>query len=679
MNSPKEYRHWYYEKDEEAIVWLRIDVAEKSTNVLSEEVLLELDSLLDILPSLTPRGVIIHSGKKRGFIAGADISAFTKLSSREEALKLIYTGQRVFDKLEQIPFPTLAMISGFCLGGGLELALACNYRVAADSPETKLGLPEVKLGIHPGFGGTVRLNHLIGGVGALPLMMAGKVLDSHRAKRLGIVDQAVPLRLLEKAAKKVLLEGKPRKKMPFLKRLGDTALMRPILAPLFLKKLKKKVNKHHYPAPFSLLKLWEKNGSCRKERCYNDEAQSVADLITKATAQNLTRVFFLQEKMKSQAADKQFQPKHVHVVGGGIMGGDIAAWCALNNLQVTVQDQHPEALAPMLQRAHKLFSFKLRKKHLIQAAMDRLQPDVSGDGVAKADVIIEAIFENVDAKKELFSTLEPRMKKSAILATNTSSIPLETLSESLNDPTRLIGLHFFNPVSKMQLVEVVHSEKTAQEWFLKGVAFTKGIKKLPVPTKSSPGFLVNRILMPYLHEAMLLAKEELPYRAIDKAATKFGMPVGPIELIDMVGLDICQSVSDFMQNETTVMPDIVASLLSQGKKGKKSGSGFYSYKKGKAVKPQLPKNWQQPADICDRLILRMLNECAACLREEIVADAEMLDGGLIFGTGFAPFRGGPSHYMQENQEELMTKLRNLEAQYGSRFTPDPGWEQLAGK
>ncbi len=674
-NTNKAYTHWHYHTDNDNVIWLTIDTQGKNTNVLSRDVLEELHQVLVEITGLTPAGLIIRSDKKNGFIAGADISAFATIDSKETALQLVKQGQSVFTSIEQLPFPTLCLIHGFCLGGGLELALACDYRIGADVPETRIGLPEVLLGIHPGFGGTVRLIRLIGAPAALKIMLSGKALDAGKAARLGIITHAVPPRLLTTAAKQTLSAHRAPHSPGLLSRCADVPFIRPLIADFVTRKLRSKVKEKHYPAPYALVKLWKDHGGS-VDKMMEAEARSIAALLVSPTAKNLTRVFFLQEQLKSLPADRSFQPHHVHVVGGGVMGGDIAAWCALQGYRVSIQDYNHDILARVVKRAASLYKRKLKKPHLVRAALDRLTPDRDGLQVGRADVIIEAIFENVDAKKSLYKQLEPQLKPDALLATNTSSIPLETLAVDLNQPDRLIGLHFFNPVAKMMLVEVVQSELTSQESLDKAIQFTKQIKKLPLPVKSSPGFLVNRILMPYLHEAALMESEGIPPEQIDRAAVDFGMPVGPIELIDMVGLDICLHVADFMTSAPELqMPPRLRQLVEQGHTGKKSGQGFYRYKDGKAVKTAKGKDTQPLTELTERLILRLLNESVACLRQSIVGSGDLLDAGMVFGTGFAPFRGGVIHYIQtKGGISLKNRLQALAEHHGSRFHPDEGWE-----
>ncbi|MDH5435551.1 MAG: 3-hydroxyacyl-CoA dehydrogenase NAD-binding domain-containing protein [Gammaproteobacteria bacterium] len=668
-------RNWHYETDENNIVWLGIDKADAATNVLSEEVLNELTECLDRVSKETPAGLIIYSCKSSGFIAGADISEFTRVTGPESALTVIHRGQDVFNQLEQISCPTLALINGFCLGGGMEMALACDYRIA-DIDNARLGLPEVRLGIHPGFGGSVRLCPLVGAPAAMDMMLTGRALNARRAAKIGLVDYAVPERHLKHAAVTTIKERPARHKPGKLLALSNHKLIRPLLAMYLTKQVKVKANPAHYPAPYALIKVW-KDYMDDPKRMMEEEAYSVAKLISGETAQNLVRVFFLQEQLKAFGKpDKESKTefKRVHVIGGGVMGGDIAAWCAFRGLHVTIQDQNADALARVMNRAYDLYKKRLKLPRLIQGAMDRLIPDMKGNGLSQADIVIEAIFEDADAKQGLFKEIEASLKPDAILATNTSSIPLEVLSKVLNKPERLVGLHFFNPVAQMQLVEIVKGEQTSDVVAQQAAIFTRKIDRLPLLVKSAPGFLVNRVLMPYLIEAVILAEQGIPLEAIDKAALDFGMPMGPIHLADTVGLDICLHVAEILSQELNIsVPDKLKKLVEQKHLGIKTGQGFYSYKNKKQIKSG-NKIYTPPEDITDRLILRMLNEAQACLREQVVENGELLDGGIIFGTGFAPFRGGPMHYVEKRSKKaIMQRFDDFEKRYGKRFKKDPGW------
>ncbi|MEO1925968.1 MAG: 3-hydroxyacyl-CoA dehydrogenase NAD-binding domain-containing protein [Gammaproteobacteria bacterium] len=676
------YRHIYVERDAEGIAWLSFDQADSSANVLTAEMFIDLDAALDDIIKDPPAGLVFLSAKKSGFIAGADVNAFARIDTEVQVKELIETGQSMFYRIEALAVPTVALIHGFCLGGGLELSLACDYRIVCEDESARIGLPEVLLGIHPGFGGCVRLIRLIGVLKAMPLMLTGRSLDARRAQRMGVVDQVVPRRHIKTAAIKMINKKAALKHKGFLGRLSNIIFVRTLIAKIIRKQTAAKVSKEHYPAPFALIDLWEQKGG-NDVVMMKGEADSIAKLFMHPTAKRLVRVFGLQEKLKGLGASKKsdFEPKHVHVIGAGVMGGDIAAWCALKGMRVTLQDREPQYIGPAIKRANKLFTRRLKNKYERQAAVDRLIPDHKGLGVEHADVVIEAIIENLDAKISLYKNIEPRLKENAVMATNTSSIPLEILAEQLEQPSRLIGLHFFNPVAKMQLVEVIRSDVSGEKELQNGMSFTRAIDRLPLPAKSSPGFLVNRILLPYLLEAVELLDEGVPATIIDKVALDFGMPMGPIHLADTVGLDICQSVAKILSDSLGMhMPSLLAVMLEEGRLGVKSGRGFYTYKKGKPV-AEKGKNESllSEQEVQDRMILRLLNECVACLREGIVTEAALLDAGMIFGTGFAPFRGGPIHYLEDRGiSEIRQELEQHEKQYGKRFAPDPAWKDLHG-
>ena len=670
-------KHWFYEQDENNIGWLHFDHLDSSNNIFSTEALEELGSEMDEIEAASPRGLIFLSDKKSGFIAGADVKGFVGRTDASEAEHFIKGVHALFQRIEDLPFPTLALIHGHCLGGGLELALACNYRVARDDEATRLSFPEVRLGIFPGFGGSVRSLRLLGPMVAMQTMLSSRALTGRAAKKIGLVDQTAPERQLKEAAIEVITRQPAVRKASFSQRLMNRQPLRGLIAQYMEKETAKRVYRGHYPAPFKLLDHWKQYGGS-DQAMYQSEAHEVAQLITSSTAQNLIRVFFLQERMKSLGKGSDFKPHHVHVIGGGTMGGDIAAWCALRGLRVTLQDREPQYLSRAMQAAHELFRKKLKRRPLIQAAGDRLIADHKGDGIEKADVIIEAIFENIEAKQVLFKEIEARAKPDAVLASNTSSIPLEQIATILKRPERLVGIHFFNPVAKMQLIEIVSSEQTSPDETARAAAFALAINRLPLPVKSSPGFLVNRILMPYLLEAVVLLEEGVPAPAIDRAALQFGMPMGPIELADRVGLDICLSVAQKLsETMDATVPEILQKKVDEKSLGVKSDWGFYRYQKGKRVKKPVPPGYKAPEDLTDRMIFRLLNEAVACLREGVVEDADLLDAGIIFGTGFAPFRGGPMQHIRESGvDQMRERLSRLYGEHGARFKADPGWDKL---
>ena len=475
----------------------------------------------------------------------------------------------------------------------------------------------------------------------------------------------------------LILKKPPPRRAGFRANLSNLAPLRKLFARYLRYATGKKARPDQYPAPFALIDTWERHGGNERDML-DAEARSVARLVTTETSRNLVRAFQLQDRLKSLGRSQKTGFKRVHVIGAGTMGGDIAAWCVLQGLTVTLQDREPKFIAPAIKRAHQLFSKRLKHPRRVQAAMDRLIPDLKGLGVAAADVVIEAIIEDVEAKQNLFKSIEPVLKDSAVLATNTSSIALESISAVLQGPERLAGIHFFNPVARMQLVEIVHAPDTAEEWQQQAAAFTRHIGRLPLPVKSSPGFLINRILTPYLMETLLLQQEGHDPAAIDQVAVDFGMPMGPVELADSVGLDICLAVATNLQEKLNVaVPEKLRQMVEAGHLGKKSGRGFYVYQKGKAQKQKNEISSGTARQIEDRLILRLLNECAACLREGIVADGDLLDAGMIFGTGFAPFRGGPLHYARKRGiEDIVKELTALSGSAGERYKPDTYWQTL---
>jgi len=673
-------RSWTLEQDAEGIAWLTLDKPNTSANVLSAAVLTELNERLAELERARPRGLILISGKKSGFIAGADIREFTGITDEAGGYALIRAGQLVFERLEALPCPTVAAIHGFALGGGLETALACRYRVAVADERLALGLPEVQLGLHPGFGGTVRSVRLLGVRPAMQLMLTGKPLRAEKALQLGLVDRLVSEPELRAAAREFVLKAPPPRRAPLSERLLSTRIARPFVKGALIAEVAQRAPRAHYPAPYAIIDLWARHGA-HGAAAFEAEARSMARLFLSETSRNLVRVFLLTDRLKSGGGKAARDLKHVHVVGAGVMGGDIAAWSALRGFTVTLQDRTLELVAPALQRAAELFDKRLPDAAQNLAARARLRADVEGAGVPDADVVIEAIFENLEAKQQLYAQLEPRLKAGALLASNTSSITLESLAGKLAQPARLVGLHFFNPVAQMPLIEVVHGAATDAGAVQLASGFARRIDKLPLPCRSAPGFMVNRVLTPYTYEAMLAAAEGVPLQLIDRAAVAFGMPVGPIELVDVVGLDVAEHVGEIIAAQLQRPVTQVArlrELIAAKKFGRKSGEGFYRWEQGKPLKPEAAG--EAPADLIDRLILVLVNECVACLRERVVEDADLVDAAVIFGTGFAPFRGGPLTYARARGiPAVVARLTELAARYGSRFEPDAGWRLLSGE
>ena len=670
--------NWRLSRDVEGLCWIDFDCVDAATNTLSSQVLIEFGRVVDALPPLAPRGLVIRSAKSNGFAAGADIREFEQMQDVDETTHRVDEVHALFARLEKLPFPTVACVHGFCLGGGLELALACRHIVAVDSVATRLGFPEVLLGIHPGFGGTVRATRFCGAIAGLELMLTGRSVSARRAAQIGLIDRAVPQRHIETAVRHFASAWQPQRQPDLKRRMAASPPLRPLVTRMLRRVVEGRAPEQHYPAPYALLELWRTHGADERAM-YAAEARSIAHLLTTSTSRNLVRLFKLQERLKSQGRGAPVAPRRVHVVGAGTMGGDIAAWCALRGMQVTLEDRAAQYAAAAVKRAAVLFDRRVHDRWERQAVGDRLVVDLAGHGVAGADVIIEAIVENVAAKRELFAAIESRARPDALLASNTSSIPLEQIADALDAPARLVGIHFFNPVAQMQLVEIIASPTTDAAAVAGACAFVTAIDRLPLPVRSAPGFLVNRVLSPYLQEAMLLLEEGVAAAAIDAVAKNFGMPMGPLELADTVGLDICLHVGEILAADADgEVPAVLRQHVAAGRLGRKSGAGFYAYAKGRLAKQRDDGVKLPAAEIRDRLVLRLVNEAVACLREGVVEDADLIDVGIVFGTGFAPFRGGPLRYVDDRGvDETVARLTQLAASHGARFTPDRGWAAVA--
>ena len=667
--------HWHPEIRDDGVVVLNLDRQDANVNAMSQDVLLELGALVERLAIDPPKGVVVQSVKRAGFIAGADLKEFQEFDRRGTVNDAIRRGQVTYQKLSELPCPTVAAIHGHCLGGGTELALACRYRVASNDSSTRIGLPETQLGIFPGWGGSARLPQLVGAPAAMDMMLTGRTLSASAARSIGLVDRVVAPALVLDTAVALALKGTVR---PFKQRatawVTNTWPARKLLAPQMAKQVARKARKAHYPAPYALISTWERSGGKPVQARLDAERRAVVKLASTPTARNLIRIFFLTERLKALGGGDP-GIHHVHVVGAGVMGGDIAAWAAYKGFTVTLQDREQRFIDPALQRAQALFAKKVRDEGKRPAVAARLQADLAGEGAARADLVIEAIIENPQAKRDLYQTLEPKMKADALLTTNTSSIPLLELRDHIQRPAQFAGLHYFNPVAQMPLVEIIHHNGMAPETERRLAAFCKALGKFPVPVAGTPGFLVNRVLFPYMLEAATAYAEGIPGPVIDKAAVSFGMPMGPIELLDTVGLDVAAGVGEELAPFLGLQIPAALQTVEPGKRGKKDGQGIYTWEDGRAKKPEVPKDYQAPDDLEDRLVLPLLNEAVACLHDGVVADADLLDAGVIFGTGFAPFRGGPVQYIRATGVDvLVERLKGLQQRHGDRFAPRPGWD-----
>jgi len=673
----KRWNHWHMARDDQNVAWLLLDKADSSVNVLSAEVLEELGQILNELHADIPKGLVLRSAKPGSFCVGADIKEFRHLGHEAEVVEKLSRAHGLVKRLEDLPCPTIAVLHGAALGGGLELALCCDYRIAIEG--ATMGTPEVLLGLHPGLGGTGRLIDLISPVAAMTMMLTGKNTRDRKAKAQGLVDQIVPERHLLGAVEAAIGGKIKRRKSSWTAKLFRIDYVRRFVGKKMRAQAAAKAPPQHYPAPEALIALWEKSGRNGSD-LLRHEVSSFAKLLTSETSRNLVRVFFLREQMKAltNVGDDVDSVRQVHVIGAGAMGGDIAGWCAMQGLRVTLFDLDAEVLARAIGKTAELCKKKRYSSADTRAVLDRLIPDFTNAGIGQADLVLEAVPEKLEIKHKVFAEVEPQMRAGAILATNTSSIPLEQLQEGLKQPERLIGVHFFNPVAQMLLVEVVEHSAVSEATLKRAKKFVGQINRLPTPVSSAPGFLVNRALTPYLVEAIMLLNEGHKAESIDQVALDFGMPMGPIELADQVGLDICLGVAQMLRerldNDLPEPPDWFKKKVEDGDLGRKTGKGLYQWEKGKPKKRSSPP--KAPEETLDRLILPMLNACMACLREGVIDNKELLDGAMIFGTGFAPFRGGPMHYASERgYQDIHARLKQLEELLGPRFKPDAGWQE----
>lgn len=643
---------WRFAIDFEGIAWAVIDRKGESMNSLGRRPTEELGEIVKAVEAAAAsgevKGLVIMSAKDRSFIAGADIREFESFDTEDKIKDVVKQTLELFDRIDRLPVIVVAAIHGYCLGGGLELALACDWRIADREEATRLGFPEVKLGIFPGLNGTVRSIALAGPTDAMTAMLTGKMLRPSAAKAMGLVDQLVPTHHnLRWAARKAVLQKRVSKGAPWWKKLMLKQPMRGMLAKQMREKTAAKVREEHYPAPFRLIELFEHYGDDPASMRVA-ETEMFTPLMASEASRNLRRVFELSEMLKDDAPKDGFKPRRVHVIGAGTMGGDIAAWCVVQGMQASLQDLDEAQIAKALARARGLFKRHLRTKLAIDAAVARLIADPKGKYVKHADVVIEAIVERLDVKQKLFAELEKQVKPGAVLATNTSSLKLEDIARPLADPGRLVGLHFFNPVAQLPLVEVVRGAQTREEEVRKACAFVTAISKLPLIVKDGAGFLVNRVLAPYLMEAVRRYQLGEPREKIDEAAMKFGMPMGPLELMDLVGLDIANHVGQEL-NLAPETDNVLASLVRQGKLGKKTGEGFYLWIEGKPKREEATYDQAELERLGRDLVKPMLDEAERALADQVVADADHVDAGVIFGTGFAPFRGGPLHYRRSEK------------------------------
>ena len=659
------YKNFKLTRDSDGVAWLLFDREGASANTLSADLIEELDKVLAELEGQRPTGLVIRSAKKSGFIAGADVNEFRGASDPGEVELEIGRAHAVINRLEELRLPTVAVIHGFCLGGGLEVALACQMRIAIE--DARFGFPEVMLGLHPGLGGTARFTQLVNPMQAMPLMLTGKTIDARKAKSLGLVDAVTQERHVKNAVKDAVSGRLKRVRQGIFNTVFGFGSVRGFVASRMRSEAAKAAPEAHYPAPYALIDLWEKHGGDRLAML-RAEQPSFAKLMMTPTAQNLIRVFFLREQMKKLAGSGN-KIEHVHVIGAGAMGGDIAAWCAGQNMRVTLADMKAEPIASAIKRAADLFGKILRKRTTVRDALDRLMPDMQAEGVRNADLIIEAVPEKLELKQKVYAGLEPKMKPGAILATNTSSIPLQDLRTTLQRPERLLGLHFFNPVSRLQLVEVVSHDGTDAQLLKEALAFVGAIDRLPLPVKSSPGFLVNRALTPYMLEAMVMLDEKIDKTAIDAVGEKVRHADGPMNwpirsasISASMSGTCCARSHDMLPPTPAWLRDKVASEL-----GRKPGAFTPGRRQGRHRRQSAISSRRRNDD---RLIRLMSNVCAVVC--EARRQRRRGRRRRHLRHRLCAFRGVPERGTRGVR--TVATLDALTDKFGGRFTPDAGWE-----
>lgn len=688
------------ERRDGGLAHLVMDHPARKLNVLDADAIASLEAALSDLEGSPPQGLILLSGKPGSFIAGADIDAIGGITDAAEVHRLVRRGQDAYQRLAALPCPTVAAIDGICLGGGTELALTCDTRIASEEPRTQIGLPETMLGIFPAWGGTTRLPHLIGLPGALDLILSGRALDARRAEKMGLIARAVPAAWLVESAERRLGEiakrpARRRRDRYRPKGFGPWMLDRtaPGRALVFSQARKNVLAKTggHYPAPLAAIDVLERTYGRPLVQGLAAEADAVAPLVVGPVCKNLVRIFRLSEDAKraNVVADPGIKPasvKHMALVGAGVMGAGIAELASRQGITVRMREVKPEALQNGLRVIRTVIDERNRKKRSAPREADgqmaRVLPTLDLSGMAHSDLALEAVVEDLDVKRRVFAELEVRMPAGALLASNTSSLSIDALAAGLLHPERFVGFHFFNPVHRMPLLEVVRGERTSDAALVSAVALARRLGKTPVVVKDSPGFVVNRVLMPYLREALHMLEEGYAVADLDHSMRRFGMPMGPFEVVDEVGLDVAHKVAGVL---SAAFPDrmqpsaALEKLLAAGRLGRKNGRGFYRHQGRKRTPDRSVRGLlglshvRRPVSVdalSERMVLAMINEAARCVEEGIVAGPDQVDLAMIFGAGFPPWRGGVlRHADAVGLTAIVDRLRSLKAEKGPRFEP----------
>ncbi len=679
-------------KERSGIATLTFDTPDSAVNIFTRSALDEFAATVDTLAGDDKiKALFIESAKDNIFIAGADIHEIKAADDKEAITVLVKKGQDIFNRLEALPFPTIAMIDGACLGGGLEMSMACTYRVATSHPSTRIGLPEVSLGILPGFGGTQRLYKLVGFSKAIELIVGSKRLRGEKALKLGVVDACVPRGYLDfkkdEFSREILaghLHKKVKNQRPGIAWYEKIPPIRSLISAVARKKVMTKTQ-GHYPAPLAVIEVMRQSFGKPLDQGLAIERQAVTELALTSVSKNLIELFFISEALKKETFSTA-KPKEIHhsaIVGAGVMGSGIAWALSNQDIEVRLKDINNESAAKAVSTIRKIYETIRKRGRLsereIGLKMDKVTFSTDYVGFDRTDFLLEAVSEDLGLKQMVYADFEKVLPADAVIASNTSSISISDLAAKLEHPNRFIGMHFFNPVNRMPLVEIITGKETDEETIATVVKLTKKIGKTPVKVKESPGFLVNRILLPYLKEAATMFEEGEDIKKIDDVLLSFGMPVGPLALIDQVGVDIGEKVSQILYRaygERMAASTLMPRMVKRSWLGKKSGLGFYSYKGKQSVinrdiiSLQSGHSLFDEQTILDRCLLTMINEAARCLEESVVANARYLDMAMVMGTGFPPFRGGLMRFADElGNDRIVSRLSELQKRYGDRFTP----------
>ncbi len=674
---------------------ITIDVPDEKMNTLKAAFIQQIRDVISLArqnPALA--GLVFISGKPDSFIAGADISMIDQCRSADEARKLAEQGQRVMSEIAALPVPVVAAIHGACLGGGLELALACDRRVCTLDEKTRLGLPEVQLGLLPGSGGTQRLPRLIGASQALNLILTGKNLRAKQALKLGLVDEAVPHSILLQAAVTLALKGKrPRRPLPLRERLLNGPAGRAILFQLAARQSEAKTH-GNYPATRRILEAVRTGLEQGIRAGHETEALAFGELTMTPQSVALRQIFFASTALKKEYDAESVTLRSIGVLGGGLMGGGIAAVTATKaGLPVRIKDISVEGINHAMKYSWDLLSKKVKRRQLSAAGRQQQMALITGStdyrGFSQRDLVIEAVFEDLGLKQQMVAEVEQHCAAHTVFASNTSSLPIAQIAAHALRPEKVIGLHYFSPVDKMPLVEVIPHATTSAHTIATTVALAKRQGKTAIVVADRPGFYVNRILAPYINEAMRCVLEGEPIDVVDKALIAFGFPVGPVQLLDEVGIDVGTKILPILEQEYGMRfaaPEAFAAVLNDNRKGRKNGRGFYRYNSGKkrpdksiyALLHIQPQHRLDGALIAQRCMMMMLNEAARCLEEGVIRSPRDGDIGAVFGIGFPPFLGGPYRYMDSlGAANVVNTLASLMHQYGDRFAPCEALRQRA--